>query len=477
MADEMREDAQEKLLAQVMRYCPTVRQVIERDGQRTLDDYLDQLADFPAARPLSPPQDVSDCARAQLAPLLGDEIAAEAAQGLVDSAFTATHHGVDYFAPSVQGSLLYRHLLEKRGISCQAVPLLGFGTVSLCNASYGRGFLLYDVQQKHPPLKLPVIPSKYENSAVCFFPGVTAEMLCSCEESLHRISRDVLSPEMVGAVEHILRDHYGQPAVLNASDYVSQATLINYSLSQEAAGVGTCYLDAERLASALILRDLEDPDSLVSLTLRDHAFRRTLYDALDGVSGCWRLAALRSGVKEERAKGGTMLFWGRAAKNYRRAQMIDDGTGFVNGSGNDRISYSDLADALQRGSLLPGLFMVFLVLLFARDFRCFGGYFQADYLAKMQQGLCKALRATGRAGLAEVIAARETSGYLSGPLFLTNARGTPLSMAELIAHPLTKAALTEKLALSLHDAHLAGIGDLYQTVVPPAERMKGWEGR
>ena len=127
MADEMREDAQEKLLAQVMRYCPTVRQVIERDGQRTLDDYLDQLADFPAACPLSPPQDVSDCARAQLAPLLGDEIAAEAAQGLVDSAFTATHHGVDYFAPSVQGSLLYRHLLEKRGISCQAVPLLGFG--------------------------------------------------------------------------------------------------------------------------------------------------------------------------------------------------------------------------------------------------------------------------------------------------------------------------------------------------------------
>ena len=121
--------------------------------------------------------------------------------------------------------------------------------------------------------------------------------------------------------------------------------------------------------------------------------------------------------------------------------------------------------------------MVFLVLLFARDFRCFGGYFQADYLAKMQQGLCKALRATGRAGLAEVIAARETSGYLSGPLFLTNTRGTPLSMAELIAHPLTKAALTEKLALSLHDAHLAGIGDLYQTVVPPAERMKGWEGR
>ena len=112
-----------------------------------------------------------------------------------------------------------------------------------------------------------------------------------------------------------------------------------------------------------------------------------------------------------------------------------------------------------------------------RDFRCFGGYFQADYLAKCSRVLCKALRATGRAGLAEVIAARETSGYLSGPLFLTNARGTPLSMAELIAHPLTKAALTEKLALSLHDAHLAGIGDLYQTVVPPAERMKGWEGR
>lgn len=145
-------------------------QVIERDGQRTLDDYLDQLADFPAARPLSPPQDVSDCARAQLAPLLGDEIAAEAAQGLVDSAFTATHHGVDYFAPSVQGSLLYRHLLEKRGISCQAVPLLGFGTVSLCNASYGRGFLLYDVQQKHPPAEAPCDPQQIRKQRRLLFP-------------------------------------------------------------------------------------------------------------------------------------------------------------------------------------------------------------------------------------------------------------------------------------------------------------------
>lgn len=476
MAGEIREDAQEKLLAQVMHYCPTVRQTLVACGSLSLADYLDQLANFPAARPLSPPQDISDCARAQLAPLLGEEIAAEAAHCLVDCAFTASHHGVDYFAPSVQGSLLYRCLLEKCGHSCKAVPVLGFGTASLCNASYGRGFLLYDVQQEQLPLKLPVIPSKYDNSAVCFFPGVTAEMLRRCEQALDHLGDDILSPEMRDVVQHILRDHYGRPDVLNASDYVAQATLINYSLSKEATGVGTCYLDAERLATALILRDLEDPDSLVSLTLRDHAFRRALYDALDGVSGCWRLAALRSGVKEERAKGGTMLFWGRDAKNYRRAQMIDDGTGFVNGSGNDRTSYSDLAEALQRGSLLPGLFMVFLVLLFARGFRCFGGYFQADYLAKMQQGLCKALRATGHSALAEVIAARETEGYLSGPLFLTNARGVPLSMAELIAQPLAPGALADKLTLSLRDAHLTGIGDLYQTVVPPAERQKRRNG-
>lgn len=476
MAGEIREDAQEKLLAQVMHYCPTVRQTLVACGSLSLADYLDQLANFPAARPLSPPQDISDCARAQLAPLLGEEIAAEAAHCLVDCAFTASHHGVDYFAPSVQGSLLYRCLLEKCGHSCKAVPVLGFGTVSLCNASYGRGFLLYDVQQEQLPLKLPVIPSKYDNSAVCFFPGVTAEMLRRCEQALDHLGDDILSPEMVGAVEHILRDHYGRPDVLNAPDYVAQATLINYSLSREATGVGTCYVDAEQLAAALILRDLEDPDSLVSLTLRDRAFRFALYVALDGVSGCWHLAALRSGVKEERAKGGTMLFWGRDAKNYRRAQMIDDGTGFVNGFSNDKIAYSDIAEALRRGVLLPGLFMVFLVLLFARGFRCYGGYFQAEYLGKMQQGLCKALRATGHSALAEVIAARETRGYLSGPLFLTNARGVPLSMAELIAQPLAPGALADKLTLSLRDAHLTGIGDLYQTVVPPAERQKRRNG-
>lgn len=459
----------EWMMQQVLSYCPTVRQVLSEFGDMTLESYISQVADFSVQQPLAPVQDVAVYTKKQLLPLLGEQMASEAAAALVDCIFTAAHHGVDSFAPSVQGHLLFRQLLKKRGVKTKVVPVLAFGMVSLCNASFGRGLMIYDTQSGDSPLKLPIIPSKYENSAVSFFPGISREMIKNSEETLARhFQAERLSENMVGAVRHMLKEHYACANVLERARYIEQATIINCSLTKEATGVAVAYVDAERLAVDLILKDLQDKTSLVSLIVRDYSFRQELFATLDGISGCWCRALL-----EKRHGGGTMLFWGKDKKMYRRSAMMDDGTGLVAVRDGWRIAYDEIVEGLESEKLLPGLFLIFLELLFVRGFHCFGGYFQAEYLKNMQDGLYKALMTTGRKDLAKIISERQTDGYLSGPFFFANEKGAPWSIAEFIAHPLRESVLREKLALSVREAHYNGIRELFKTVVPAAERQGG----
>lgn len=459
----------EWMMKQVLSHCPTVRQILSDFGEVTLESYISQVADFPMQQPLAPVQDVAVCTKDQLVPLLGEQAAADAAAAFVDCAFTAPHHGVDSFAPSVQGNLLYRRLLEQRGGKAKVVPVLAFGLVSLCNASYGRGLLIYDTLTGNAPLKLPVIPSKYENSVVSFFPGFNREMIQKSGKTLAgHFQAGCLSEKMTEAVQHILDNHYACADVLKKERYIEQATIINYSLTKEAMGVAVAYVDAERLAAQLILKDLQEKDSLVSLIMGNRRFRQEVFTALDGFSGCWRRAVLKKGYG-----GGTMLFWGKNEKLYRRSAMMDDGGGLVSVSDGRRIAYEEIPEALEAGELLPGLFLIFLELLFVRGFHCFGGYFQAEYLKQMQAGLCKALQATGQRGLAEIIAKRRTDGYLSGPFFFVNEDGVPWGIAEFITHPLKEGVLQEKMNLSVREAHFNGIGELFKTVVPAAERKGG----
>jgi hypothetical protein len=65
--------------------------------------------------------------------------------------------------------------------------------------------------------------------------------------------------------------------------------------------------------------------------------------------------------------------------------------------------------------LLPGLFLTFLVVSFARGFRCIGGPWQATYLPVMQQGIISALRAIpGYDMWAAQVETIPTDNYLSG---------------------------------------------------------------
>lgn len=453
----------QRLMIQMKHHCPTLKQVLDEDGDRSLTAYVQRLADFEQQVPLCNPEDVVQEAEAQLLPLLGVQVAKEAASGLIDCALTANHHGVDYFASAVQGNLLFQYLLEKRGFVHKHIPVIACGLVSMCNSSFGQGMTLYELRDGALPQRFPIVKKKYKNSCVGMFPAMTAEMIDCAKENFEKKELAAqLSEPMQHTVRHILNDIYKRPDVLACERYVDQACLINHALSMEATGCGVAYVNAEELTTALFLRDMDNKESLSRRLLVDSEFRQAVFSYLDGVSGCWS----RKGDRLT----GSMLFWGEDQTLYRRAPLYDDGDALVNRCTGERFSYSAVPDALAQGRLYPGIFLHLLKLLFERGLRCFGGYFQPHYLRDMQRGLCQALNACGDETLAKFMETRVTDGYLSGPVFLSNGHGTPYGSVELLAHK-DELDIQQAMACSMREAHENGLLTLYRDIVPVAERL------
>lgn len=457
------------LLNQVLQHSPTLREAMDRAAGQTLEQYVERLAGFTPGTALSDPGDLTRAAQNALAPLLGPEEASNAAACLASGcALTANHHGVDCFAQSVQGNLLFRHLLEKRGMSARNTPVLACGSVPLDNSSYGKGLLLFETLDGRYPLRVPVIPNRYNDSIVGLFPAITREMVDKALAALEGDRyRQRLSETMLRTTRHVLEDFYGKPSVLAMASYVQQACAINLEMTREALGCGFAYLDLEKIAASLLLLDLRRPDSLASLVVKDRRLRNEVYAALDGAVGCWNREALRAG---QWSSAGTTLFWA-VGERWTRIPLLDDGDALVNGRSGESIAYDAVPQALEEGRIYPALLMCFLPLLFARGVRCFGGCFQPEYLRAMRDGLALALGRAGRASLAGVVASQDPSGYLSGPMFLEGASGTPRGIVELLAQ---KPSISERknwMNVTFEQAHRIALANLYPDVVPANERV------
>lgn len=463
------------LLNQVLLHSPTLRAAMEVGAGLTLEQYIERMADFQPGTPLSDPKDLSRTAQTMLTPLLGEEGAKKAAGSLdAGCALTANHHGVDCFAQSVQGNLIYRRLLEKRGVSTEDTPVLACGSVPMDNSSYGKGLLLFETLDGRYPLRVPIIPNRFNDSIVGLFPAITREMVDKTLAGLEGekyVQR--LSESMLQSVRHVVGDLYGSERVLKMESYGAQATAINLQMTREAVGCGFAYLDLEKTAAALLLKDFKEPDSLATLVVKNKPLRDEVYAALDGAVGCWNREALRSG---QWSAAGTAMFWAVGEK-WTRVPLMDDGDALIQVRTGERIPYEAVPEALAAGKIYPALLMSFLPLLFARSIRCFGGCFQPEYLRVMRDGLSCALRRAGQETLANVIASRDPSGYLSGPMFLEGSGGVPQGIVELLAHRPSKNERKSWMDLSFEQAHRIALANLYADIVPAAERVANYTER
>ncbi len=490
-------DYGQTLLNAVRQRVPVVEGTLRRWGSLPLRDYLRHTLRT-TAHSYQPRADLRAVVSGYAAPLLGAALAQRAGTALVDYpvALTANHHGVDYFAQSLQGTLLFA-----LGAETGVVPVLACAGIPLNNVTYPRGALLYAAAPDRPPLRLPLFPDRYKRQLVCRAPALDQAMVGRAGQRLARLAAEgrVEAPA-ARALETLLTEDYGTAEVQHLNSYSEQAVLLNQRLWRRlfADPVGApelAYLELEKVVSLLLEVDLEDRHSLAHRLICRPEPRQRLLRALDGARACWQLAALQrraaGGDGAEARGGGTVLFWGLDEAG-RRLPLAPDGDGDEGVlKGRDEagapwtvpLTPSDLIEGLRGGRLLPSLFLCYLVTALARGVNCAGGYYQAQYLPVMGQGVVAALSADeSLAGAAAAVAAAPMDAYLSGMqavLRPTSGGGlVPVGPLEIIAAGgLNAGHLERMLTITVAEAHLASLSETIPDAAPEAAAEPDWAAR
>ena len=500
----------EAQLARVCKHSSVVQQTISKYGNTTIDEYLRKRVEQ-VKTSYQPRNDLLDTVYHYTAPLLGETIARQACIELEKQpvVLTANHHGVDFFAQSVQGSLLFALGGTRYGFSRKTALVFSFGNVSFNNLTYPRGMLIYKVNANYLddiPIRLPIFPDRFKRKIVSLGGAFNEAMINRAKKGLRSItSKRNLSIPIVNSINRVFDEDYSAHPVAGLSDYSRQAVIVNSRIWKRLFADFTIapelvYLEMEKIVALLLEKDLQNKDSLASLIMFDRIFRDRVLEELDGARACWHRRMLTRrfhiGQYEKNCKHlpincGTVFFWGVDEKQRRiplNFEGAEGGTGKLYGiddSGQTwqfQFSAEALIQKLQEGSLLPSLFTCFLAISLARGITCAGGYYQSEYLPSMQRAVVNALKESKDfEHVAEIVKQVPTHNYLSGMQTvmcqLENGCLIPAGPLEIISGGgLTKGDIEQILSCTIKDAHIASLIDTLPDFIPAIDRdIPGWK--
>jgi hypothetical protein len=493
------------LLGLASRSSPLVRENLRRYGDAPLSEVLAMLHSG-HIEPVQPRDDlwavIGEHASAHYGPEAAQDAVAELRATLLLP--TSNHFGVDTFADSVQGTLLFSLRAGTGADRPRTVVVLGFGSISLNNLTYPMGLRLYDPKGGDIsvlPQRLPVFPNRVKHCAVGAVGPFDADMVSRARRRLRRMHIDGDATAFCErAAGEILDEDFAGPATLSQPSYGRQSTRINASLWRRLFRAGPpasrlVQLQIEPICTALLSKDLYDPASLIHALFFAPQVRQTLLTGLDGARACWRRDQLQRRLHGptpgSEGGDGTVFFWGLTEDRRRVPLTLDESGGSPRLAGVDArgrtwtvdFSPDGIASALRAGQLLPSLFTCFAVLAFARGLACVGGYYQVEYLPVMQRGILAALAAGGDFGpAAELVAQVPTDLCVAGmqPVVrvLPDGAVVPAGPVEIAgAGGLTETDLASLQAVSVRDAYLVAFTELFHHLVPDAALPADWVHR
>ncbi|WP_296055643.1 hypothetical protein [uncultured Amphritea sp.] len=491
--------AADQLLNAVRYQVPVVDKVLQSAGDCSVSEYLQQVCQI-SQQSYQPRSDIAEVIYEYVAPLLGEQMADRTATDFLRHpvALTTNHHGVDFFAQSVQGSLLFG--LAKRQVEgVTTIPVFSCANIPLDNITYPRGALLYacDTTEKSWPLRIPLFSNKFRRQLVARVKGLDRSMLQQAGKRIHDLVGKGGSAVVLETLIRLLETEYLSDDVLLQKGYAAQSVVLNQRIwhrlfCSSATMPDLITIELEKLAEGLFLKDLHNSSSLVSLIFAEPLIK-AICTRLDSVSGCWNQALLeqrwseRGSVEPLKTSGcGTFCFWGVDERSRRIPLMLSGVSGQLmlcgcDDSGDEyhfSLQPAALSDAIGEGRLLPSVFGCFLVIALARGVTCLGGYYQADYLPQMQAGIVDVLQNHNRSEQAKVISASCTDGYLSGmQTIMVDEADTllPAGLLEILASGEISVAELELISnISLRDAHYASLAETIADAMPATLRGENW---
>lgn len=494
-----RQDLAEQLLSTVRRQAPVVDRVLSSAGDLSVAEYLQQICRV-SQNSYQSCSDIAEVIHEYVEPLLGKQLAERTAADFLKHpvALTTNHHGVDFFAQSVQGSMLFG--LAKRQVEgVSTIPVFSCANIPLDNVTYPRGALLYgtDCNDGVWPLRIPFYSNKLRRQPVSRVKGLDTNMIKPVLKRVQEVAAQGTDSSLIESLLQLIEDDYLSEEVQAQQSYSAQSVILNeriwsrlFTASAKMPKLVT--IELEKLTQKLLLRDLRSSDSLVSL-LFDKRMISRLYQRLNSVAGCWDQGLLerrwegRSVSEMKQMPGsGTFCFWG-VDERFRRIPLMlieDSGQRMLCGCDDNGVEYrysleaAALADAINQGQLMPSVFSCFLTISLARGVTCLGGYYQADYLPQMQQGVVDLLMQKGQSQKAALVTESCTDGYLSGMQTIMIEQGNALLPAGPLEILATGEVSIEELKrisdINIRDAHSASLVETVADVLSGDEQKMDW---
>lgn len=263
-------------------------------------------------------------------PLLGSEIALQTIDALdiQRTVLTANHHGVDYFAQSAQGTMLFTIMLKEKNANQRAIPVIACANISLNNLTYPRGILLYGLKKNNInkiPYKIPLFPDKDKTKTVCNLNPIKKENIQIAIKNVSNLFKsNMISSTMYKTVIEVLENDYLSELVLSQKSYSDQAVIINYNLwkkifRENLSDINVVYLSLEDIALKLIEKDLYKVGSLLHIILFDTEVREKIISGLYQSKACWDKCIFdcEENYYLEKKYSGTHFFWGSRQKRKK----------------------------------------------------------------------------------------------------------------------------------------------------------------
>ena len=369
--------AVKELKAKILAKRPILAGLFERFRGVTVAEYDRVLA--PSAAPADPArkQEFIQAVSEEAGRHFPAEAAASVAAQLQDEYMvsTAEHHGPLTHPFFVHSNLLAAAKPRKN------IIILAVGNVSLNNSSYPRGLVFHsgDGRQHH----LPFFPWR-ERMASVF--GQRAFNQTDLNRLDGLISDKVRSGELTevraAGVRRFIDKVYGQDEILRLPDYNHQVVKTNDRLWQEFFSRSgftpprLVTLQLEDVVLGLLKRHHIFSKTEIHELIFNHDIHRLLEQYADGLPGNFSRAEQK----------GTFLFWHLPPKSGSRQQLwLTDGYLVSVGGYRLKLKPETVAQAMERGELIPGTFLSLLLLSEYYGVKCLGGFSQGTYLTRMHE--------------------------------------------------------------------------------------------